>query len=398
VSSLAPKWPSATLGDLCEIAIGRTPRRDSPEYWHGSLPWVTISDLNDGLVTETRECISSLGAVASGAPLLKAGTLLFSFKLTIGKMAVAGVDVFTNEAVAGLIPRNPSQVTTEYLRFALAAADVSQGSSHAVKGRTLNLPLLRAIRIPLPPLSDQNAIAVRLSQQLAAAARMRAAAETLGGEMKALAEAHIRKTFESPACSAAPATTIGDVASLVIDGPHVTPTYVDQGVPFVTVRNIAKRVIDLTETSFITAEDHARFSSRGRADVGDILYTKDGTLGIPCLVQEAHEFSFFVSVALIKLRRDLVDPRDVTYALDSPSVRSQVGTLAAGAGLKHMVLKSIRSLSIPFPSLETQRLLVAELSDRLRRTHALAEVIGEQAALGAQLPPALLRHAFSGGL
>lgn len=180
------------LGNICDIVIGRTPRRDSPEYWNGSLPWVSISDLNDDVLTDTRERITALGAQASGARLLASGTLLFSFKLTIGKMAVAGVDLFTNEAIAGLVPKADVQLSAEYLRHALSAVNVTSGSSHAVKGRTLNLPLLRAITIPLAPLREQERIVAALREQLDAPPRIRAAARRQAELADTLVEAELR--------------------------------------------------------------------------------------------------------------------------------------------------------------------------------------------------------------
>jgi len=392
--ALPSGWRWAALGDTCEIVIGRTPRRDSPEYWSGTLPWVTISDLNDDVVTDTRERITTLGVRASGARLLASGTLLFSFKLTIGKMAVAGVDLYTNEAIAGLVPRAGVQLSIEYLRYALSAVNVSSGSSHAVKGRTLNLPLLRAIRVPLPPLPEQRRIAAALREQLDAAARIRAAAGRIRGVAEALRYAHVREVFESPPCSTVATATIGEVSSLVMDGPHVTPQYVDSGVPFITVQNIVGRMIDFTHTRFITPADHRSFSRRGSAEVGDVLYTKDGTLGIPCLVDDARDFSFFVSVALIKPRRDLVNSRYVAYALESPAVLSQVEQLGAGAGLKHMVLKSIRSINVPMPPLRDQERLADELDGRLNSVRRLQGMTDTQAAEIGRLPATLLRRAF----
>lgn len=379
------------LGEVCDIIAGQSPPGDTYRDEPSGLPFFQgKADFGSLHPVPRTWCVVP-------SKVAEPGDILISVRAPVGPTNVANTRCCIGRGLAAIRPR--SGMDRDYVLFALRhfeddLAALGSGSTFSAIGRRE----LESLVLPVPPLLEQKRIAAALREQLDAAARMRAAAEVLDGEVKSLAEAHIRKTFESPACSAAPAATIGDVASLVIDGPHVTPIYVDQGVPFVTVRNIVNRVVDFTETRFITAEDHARFSGRGRAEVSDILYTKDGTLGIPCLVQEAHKFSFFVSVALIKLRRNLVDPRYVAYALDSPSVRSQVETLAAGAGLKHMVLRSIRALSIPLPSLDFQRLLVAELSDRLRRAHALAETAERQVALTAALPPALLRRAFSGGL
>lgn len=91
------------LQQICDIQIGKTPSRSAPEYWGGDLPWVTISDFAAGrIIKATRERITQAGAEKSGSKLVPHGTLLLSFKLSLGKRAFAGCDLFTNEAIAAL--------------------------------------------------------------------------------------------------------------------------------------------------------------------------------------------------------------------------------------------------------------------------------------------------------
>lgn len=149
-------------------------------------------------------------------------------------------------------------------------------------------------------------------------------------------------------------TSIGSATSLVIDGPHVTPTYVETGVPFVTVRNIITGNLSLENTQKITQKDYSEFCKRGKPEIGDILYAKDGSIGQTCVVDTDIEFSFFVSVALIKLNRNKLSPCFTNNALQSFSTQKQVNILSEGSGLKHMVLRSIKALIIPMPDLAEQ--------------------------------------------
>jgi type I restriction enzyme, S subunit len=167
-------------------------------------------------------------------------------------------------------------------------------------------------------------------------------------------------------------------------------------VPFLTVRNIVNRRIDLSDVSYVTLEDHAEFSGRGKAEQGDILYTKDGTMGIPCVVDSDLDFSFFVSVALIKLVRDRADPRFVAYALESPAVLRQVKQLGAGAGLKHMVLKSIRALEVPLPPHADQQRIAKMLNREMASAERTRKAIEEELETINKLPAALLHRAFNG--
>lgn len=262
----------------------------------------------------------------------------------------------------------------------------------------VNATLLSALQLPLPPLPEQQRIAAILTEQMAAVERARAAAEAQLEAAEALPAAYLRAVFNSPEARQWHRMNIGDISSLVIDGPHVTPSYVSNGIPFLTVRNIVNRRIDLSEVSYISASNYAEFTRRGKAERGDILYTKDGTLGIPCVVDTDLDFSFFVSVALIKLRRDHADPYFVAFALESPFVLKQVERLGAGAGLKHMVLKSIRALEIPLPPLSEQGHIAAMLNGRMTTLEQTCKVLEEQLDTINRLPAALLRRAFAGEL
>ena len=153
------------LDELCGIQIGRTPPRKDPALWDpkkatGNV-WVSIADLTattDGTVGDSREYISDLAA--ERCPRVPAGTLLISFKLSIGKTAVATCDLFTNEAIAALNIQDEDRVLRDYLRYALAATDWhAESEGHdKVMGRTLNKSSLGAVRISLPSLDKQRRI------------------------------------------------------------------------------------------------------------------------------------------------------------------------------------------------------------------------------------------------
>ena len=112
------------LQQICDIQIGKTPSRSVPEYWGGELPWVTISDLAARrIVTTTKERITRIGAAKSRSRLIPRGTLLLSFKLSVGKRAVSGCDLFTNEAIAALRVLDHDVADRDYLYWALGSID-----------------------------------------------------------------------------------------------------------------------------------------------------------------------------------------------------------------------------------------------------------------------------------
>lgn len=148
------------LQQICEIQIGKTPSRSVPDYWDGNLPWVAISDLSTNrTVAVTKEKITQLGVKKSGSKLIPKGTLLLSFKLSLGKRAFAGCDLFTNEAIASLQILDSAIIDCKYLYWALGMIDYERLVDRAAKGKTLNKAKLRVLPIPLPPLDEQKRIA-----------------------------------------------------------------------------------------------------------------------------------------------------------------------------------------------------------------------------------------------
>src|SRR3989344_3489831 len=103
--STKKKTNRVKLGDICKIMIGGTPAREELKYWNGNNLWVKIRDMKNTFIYDTEEKITNEGIRNSNVKLLPKGTLLFSFKLTIGKVSIAEKELYTNEAIAGIIPK-----------------------------------------------------------------------------------------------------------------------------------------------------------------------------------------------------------------------------------------------------------------------------------------------------
>ena len=251
--------------------------------------------------------------------------------------------------------------------------------------------------IPLPPTSDkQIAIASELERKLNQVESMRQTAKRQFEAAEAIRMATIRDVFAG--LQDTKPVPVRQVTKLVIDGPHVTPEYTQDGIPFVTVLNIRHRQLDFTGVKSISHKDHKEFCKRGKAERGDILMTKDGTLGVPCLVTTEKEFSFFVSVALLKPDCGKILPEYLFYALDSPLVRKRVDERAAGAGLKHIVIQEIKSLEIPFlQDKGKQQEIVRTLDKRVGAGKRMEQASDKLMEAVQALPGPILRQAFDFG-
>lgn len=161
LSDLPEGWVEKKLIEIAGIKIGRTPSRSKAEFWANNdcgLSWLKIKDLKNKIIKETEEKITTLGALQSKSKLVKNRTLLMSFKLTIGKMAFAGCDLYTNEAIVA-IDENKDVANKHFLFYFLPAFITRIEAEQAVKGKTLNKEKLAIIPITLPPLKEQERIA-----------------------------------------------------------------------------------------------------------------------------------------------------------------------------------------------------------------------------------------------
>jgi len=153
-----PEW-QRKLGDVVDVLIGGTPARANFEYFNGTNLWVSISEMKGTIINDTKEKISEEGIKKSNVKLIPKGTTLLSFKLSIGKTAIAGKDLYTNEAIAGLIPKN-NEIRNDYLfhLFNGRIIDLEKDNFNTF-GKSLNSAFLKnEVIIPLPPLNIQEEI------------------------------------------------------------------------------------------------------------------------------------------------------------------------------------------------------------------------------------------------
>ena len=160
------EWSATKFDELFEIVIGGTPSRKNNEYWasdnQNGFPWIAISDLKKKYISETKEAITILGVNNSNVKLLKAGTIILSFKLSIGKKAILETDAYTNEAICGLVPKKENEIEKHFVFHMLEYMDLEQSVDQAIKGKTLNKAKLKKLFLPHPSFEEQKAISISI--------------------------------------------------------------------------------------------------------------------------------------------------------------------------------------------------------------------------------------------
>ena len=163
-------WEWVRFQDVNQFRIGKTPKRAEPKFWSPSeVPWVSISDMTQGgSIASTKEGVSAAAiAECFGGQTSPAGTLIMSFKLTIGRCSFLGRDAVHNEAIVSIFPAmSAGESFSTYLSHALPLLSQLGDSKAAIKGNTLNSKSIANLPIPLPPPMEQERIAAKLDRAL----------------------------------------------------------------------------------------------------------------------------------------------------------------------------------------------------------------------------------------
>ena len=161
---LPESWSWCRLACIVHYRIGKTPARGETAFWEpGIIPWVSISDMKDyGIVVHTKESVSPKATTLLGQKSPR-GTLLMSFKLTVGRTAVLDIDAYHNEAIISIWPFLESNSLQPYLFYTLPFLANLGDSKDAIKGKTLNTSSINNLLIPLPPSEEQIRIVKRIT-------------------------------------------------------------------------------------------------------------------------------------------------------------------------------------------------------------------------------------------
>lgn len=167
---LPSSWEWVRFADIVTFNSGKTPARQDTASWsNGAYPWVSIADMvSDGVTFGTKEKVSKKAISESfSGKTSPVGTMIMSFKLTIGKMSILGIEAVHNEAIISIFPtveRNDEDAIKAYLFKILPLVAVTGDSKNAVKGKTLNATSISNLMIPLPPLAEQKRIVDKIGE------------------------------------------------------------------------------------------------------------------------------------------------------------------------------------------------------------------------------------------
>jgi len=185
--------------------------------------------------------------------------------------------------------------------------------------------------------------------------------------------------------------SLSELTKQITDGTHHTPTYTESGVPFLRVTDITK---SNDSKKFVSKKEHQELIKRCKPEKNDILYTKNGTIGVGKVVDWDFEFSIFVSLCLLKPIHEIVAVKYLNHFLNTPFALRQAMKHSKEATIKNLHLVEIKKMKIPYPSIEKQKEFVIKL-DAIEKQKHQAQANLEKSN---DLFNSLLQRAFKGEL
>lgn len=174
------------LGEVCKVVSGTTPKSSCPEYWNGTLNWVTPAELKDDsdIVYETERKITLRAVQDTGLKPFPIGTVLLSSRAPIGKVAIAGTEMYCNQGFKNLVCSG--NIYNRYLyHFLKDKTEYLNSLGRGATFKEISKSIVENIEIPLPPLSTQRRIAAVLDKVSALIAKRRQQLDKLDELVKA---------------------------------------------------------------------------------------------------------------------------------------------------------------------------------------------------------------------
>ena len=181
----------------------------------------------------------------------------------------------------------------------------------------------------------------------------------------------------------------------IVDGAHFTPTYTDAGVPFLRVTDIQSKHVDLSEVKYIPEAEHNELIKRCNPKKGDLLLSKNGTIGVPKLVDWDWSFSIFVSLCLIKFKAKLF-AEYVAYCFESHELKEQIFGLIKQSTVINLHLDKIQNFWICVPPISEQVEIVEALKNKVDELDLLINKAANAIELMQERRTALISAAVTG--
>ena len=344
------------LEELFDLQMGKTPSRNNPDYWRtNDHKWISIADLSrcGKYIHETKECLSDAAIAESGINQIPANTVVMSFKLSIGKIAITDEPMYSNEAIMSFRDKHTVNLMPEYIYYLLKAHDWNEGTNKAVMGKTLNKATLSKIKVSIHPYEKQMEIVEVLDRVTAIIDIRQQQLQSLNKLVKARFVEMFGNENNSKHWDV---VNIEDVANVQV-GVVIKPSqyYTDDysGIKAFRSLNIGEGYIKNSDWVCFTKDGNQK-NSKSILKENDVLVVRSGAPGIACVVSKKYEG--YNAIDIIIARPDLrkVNPYYLCTYTNMPHGRKQINEGIGGAAQQHFNVGKYNKVQLMLPPMGLQ--------------------------------------------
>ena len=252
------------------------------------------------------------------------------------------------------------------------------------------------IKISIPPLPEQKRIVARIEELFS---QLDAGVETLKTTKAQLAvyrQAVLKEAFDS--VEKYGTKNIEALCQKIVDCPHSTPKWSEQGYLCLRTTNFKRGYLDLSEKNYVTKETFDTRNIRLVPLPGDVLYSREGAiLGIACIIPKDTYVCLGQRMMLLRTG-DKLNNRYLMYFLNSPSVTNYVASITGGSASPHVNVGDIKAFMIPCPTIEIQRQLVLDIDSKFSVCDSIEQTVDAALQQAEAMRQSILKEAFEGRL
>ena len=417
-------WEWVRLVDIVEFRMGKTPPRGEERYWKGNYRWVSISDMIDGsTIYNTKETVSEIAIQERFKFVVPKETMLMSFKLTVGKVSILGIDAVHNEAIISIYPyHDRDYIMRNYLFKVLPYMSVFGKTKKAIMGFTLNSDSLSRLLIPIPPLEEQHRIVAKIEEILPyieqydkAYTKLETFNKKFPEDMKksilqmAMQGKLVEQRPEEGTADELYEQIVAEKARLIKDGkikkekplPKITEDeipfeipsswkwvrladivtlqngdrsnkypvesdYVEDGIPFFGAKDMGIKYMSFDSVRFISQNKFDELRT-GKLCDKDFICLLRGSVGKVAIFSEnEHHKTGFICAQMIILRSLIREVVDYLYSVfSSPYYYRCIELKTTGTAVRQLPAKELGNILIPLPPLAEQKRIVAKIEELL---------------------------------
>ncbi len=334
----------ARLDKICALNMGQSPDSSSYNESGNGIPFFQGNADFGELHPKVRIWCDNPTRIAN------IGDILISIRAPIGALNIANQKCCIGRGLAALAA-NEKRCKTKYLWYAVSSRiDELNSKGTGSTFKAISKKVLAETQIPLPPLDEQNHIAVVLDKVTDLIAKSKRQLEMLDE----LVKARFVEMFGKVNHNRWKTVSLGEICD-VRDGTHDSPEYHTEGYPLITSKNVTSGEINFNDVNYISLADFEAINKRSKVDLGDIIMPMIGTIGKPVIVNTSRQFAI-KNVALIKFNHNNpITNIFVKFLLQSDAFTDVVNGIKRGGTQKFIALGDIRSFSFYLPPLKLQK-------------------------------------------